>query len=148
MRFIALLSDVLIGIAFAMQPPVNAEVARKLGSPFAAALLSLSLSAVILLVVALLTGVRVQPASFAALPWWFMLAGMIGAVVVTGSTLIVPVIGAAALVACIVFGQAIGASIVDQFGLFRLAVKPLDGWKAAGLLIMFVGLLVFQKGRF
>ena len=92
------------------------------GSPFAAALLSLTLSALFLLLVAFGTGVRVQLASFATLPPYFILGGLVGAVFVTGSTILIPLIGAAALVACVVFGQAIGSSLVDQFGLFNLSV--------------------------
>ena len=147
MRSAAFLAAVLIGVAFSMQPPINADVARRLGSPFVAALISLSLSALVLLVIVLAAGARLHLASFATLPWWFFFAGLIGAIVVAGSTIIVPLIGAAALVACIVFGQALGSSLADQFGMFNLAVKPINGWKAAGLAIMLVGLLVFQKGR-
>lgn len=146
MRIFALLSAVLIGVCLSMQPPVNSEVARRLGSPFAAALLSLTLSAVFLLVIALATGVRVQFASFTNLPPYFIVGGLVGAIFVTGSTILVPLIGAAALVACVVFGQAIGSSAVDQFGLFNLPVQPFDLWKAGGLALMLAGLLLFHFG--
>ena len=146
MRAFALAVAVFIGIVFSMQAPVNAEVARRLGSPFAATILSLAGSAVAVLAIALVGGVRVQWSGFATLPWWFFIGGLVGAVVVTGNTIIVPIIGAAALVACIVFGQAIGSSLIDQFGMFGLAVKPMDLWKAGGLLVMLGGLLVFHFG--
>ena len=146
MRAVAILAAVLMGVILSMQPPVNAEVARRLGSPFAAALLSLTLSAAFLFAIALATGVRVTSASVATLPPYFVIGGLVGAVFVTGSTILVPLIGAAALVACVVFGQAIGSSIVDQFGLYNLAVKPVDLWKAAGLAVMLAGLLLFHFG--
>lgn len=145
MKSAALLGAVGLGVVLTIQAPINAEVARRLGSPIVAAILSLSSSVLLLVVVALVSGIRVQASSFLTLPWWFFIAGACGAAWVAGSAMVVPIIGAAALLACVVFGQALGATVVDQFGLFRMPVKPIDVWRIVGLLVMFCGLYIFHR---
>lgn len=146
MKILLLVAAVLIGALLAMQPPVNAEVARRLGSPLGAAMLSLAISLVLLAVVAFAIGGRTGLPGLASLPWWFALGGLAGAIFVSGSILIVPLIGAAAFVACLVLGQAIGASVIDQMGLFNLSQKPMDPWRLLGLTMILAGLIVFQRG--
>ena len=51
---------VLLGVIFAWQTPINAEAARRLGSPVLAGVLSISLSLVLVVTFALMT-VRAKP---------------------------------------------------------------------------------------
>ena len=146
MRSLAMIAAIGIGLLIAVQPAVNAETARRLGSPYVAALFSLALSTAILLPLALGQAERPSLSTFQSLPLWGVLGGLAGACFVTGGILIVPAIGAALFVLCVVFGQALGASLADHFGLFGLAQKALDPWKIGGLALMVVGLLVYQRG--
>ena len=74
-----------------------------------------------------------------SLPWYVLLAGVLGLIVVAAMAYMIPLIGAAPAVVLIVAGQLIIGSLLDHFGVFGLATKPVDLQRGAGLLIVFLG---------
>jgi transporter family-2 protein len=139
--------SLLAGVLVAMQPAVNAEIARRIGSPYAAAMISLFISFIILVPVLSLFGVRPSFAPLLSAPWWIFLGGLAGAFVVTGGIVAVPAIGAAAFVLCIVLGQMVGASLVDHFALFGVAQKPMTMMRIIGIGVMMLGLIIVLKSN-
>ena len=92
---------VLLGVIFAWQTPINAEAARRLGSPVLAGVLSISLSLVLVVTFALMT-VRAKPdwSEIASAPWWTWIGGIAGAVFVVAAAVIVPKTGSVLFPAC------------------------------------------------
>jgi transporter family-2 protein len=74
-----------------------------------------------------------------SLPWYVLLSGVLGMVVVAAMAYIIPRIGAAPAVVIIVAGQLMVGSLLDHLGLFGLAMKPIDLQRAVGLLTVFLG---------
>ena len=135
------------GVLLAVQPAINAELARRAGSAFSAAMGSLAISALLLApVVFALRGT----AGFTGLlgwPLWVYHGGTGGAMFVTTGIAGVPLTGLVTYVACVVVGQAVGAILIDQFGLFAMARRPVGLDRMAGLGLILVGLVLVLRGR-
>ena len=136
----------LLGIALSQQPAINAAVGQVLQSPVVAAALSVTLSAVLLLALIFASGTPVRFGNVSALPWWWVIAGLIGAVFVAGSTLLVPITGAALFFVCLIAGQLVGALIIDAVGAFGMDARAISLRKLAGVSLAFAGVALVRLG--
>lgn len=134
-----------LGVLLTWQAPINAEAARRLSSPVLAALLSLTVS-LLLVALAMLASVRTAPtmANLGGAPWWMWIGGFCGAIFLVASLMIVPRIGTVAFLLAVIFGQMIGAILADGFGLFGLQAQPFSLGKIGGAAIVLVGAVVYQ----
>lgn len=140
------LLGVLAGAFIAIQAPVNAQLARGLGVPVAAAAISFLAGAIVLAVVTLVT-TRVQGLIIdwkAPAPWLFVAGGALGAVYVTSSVLLTPRIGAAALMAFLVAGQLVAGMLIDRGGYLGVAVREISMGRIAGAMLLLVGALMIR----
>jgi len=132
---------ILSGSFIAIQAPINSQLARGLGLPVAAAAFSF-LSGAIVLGIATLVVTRTQGISLdwkAPAPWLFVGGGVLGASYVTISTLLIPRIGAAALMALIVAGQLIAGMLMDRIGFLGMAVREISLGRVAGAILLMAG---------
>jgi len=99
---------VVAGGMIALQAPVNAQLARALGSPIAAAAVSFTAGAAALVVVTAVLVTSGGPSlTWRGLPLWLYVAGgFLGAIFVTCSTVLTPKLGAAAFL-----GFAVAAAL-------------------------------------
>lgn len=136
---------VLLGVVFAWQTPINAEAARRLGSPVLAGMLSISLSLVLVVTFALMT-VRAKPdwSEIASAPWWTWIGGIAGAVFVVAAAVIVPKTGSVLFLLAVVLGQMLGAIVADTYGMWGLAVQPISLTKLVGVSLVLAGAVVFN----
>ena len=135
-----------IGVIFAAQPAINGEAARVLGSAIPAAALSVAITFLACLALMPSNGGFPKPASFLQLPWWVILGGLIGAFVVAGSAAIVPVTGAAMFFVCLIAGQLVGSMLVDVFGAFGMAERPINLIKLSGVALALGGVVLVRFG--
>ena len=147
-NLIYVLAAVVIGIGVSLQPPINSVMARSLNSPLFSACISLfiSVNAAAVLWLLLDKG-NTELAQIRALPWWVICGGLIGLLFVAGSIVVAPVTGIALFFVCVVAGQLIGASVMDQFGLFGLPVKSINITKLIGLLLVIAGAVLVQTSN-
>ena len=93
---IYILFAVAMGVAISFQPPINAVMARGLGSPLLAATISIFISLVTVSILWLSWGKGTGELSqLRALPWWIIIGGLIGAVFVAGAIVMAPLFGVA-----------------------------------------------------
>ncbi len=141
-----LMIAVVLGGLIAIQPALNADVARRIGTPVGAAfmsiLISFSLSAVYLLV----TRQTFPIATLAAVPWYLWFGGVIGFLFVIGALSVAPFLGGALLFASLVLGQMVAAVIADRFGIGGYPVQPISLWRIGGVVLVVAGVFVFQRG--
>lgn len=137
--FLALIA----GMAMPAQGRVNSQLAVHLGDSLGAALLSFSVGLVIILLIAAILpagrrSVRAIPATLRArvFPWWYMLAGAIGAYFVLSQGLVVGVIGIAVFTVANVTGQTIGGMLVDATGFGPGGRRPVTGLRVIGVVIL------------
>ncbi|MEP9371333.1 DMT family transporter [Mesorhizobium sp. KR1-2] len=137
---------VLSGALLALQAPINAELARGLGLPVAAAAISFLSGAVVLGFVSYFM-VRTGGISLGwrePAPWLFVAGGVMGAFYVTSATILAPKIGAAALMAFLVTGQLLAGLVVDKIGFMGLAVREISLGRVAGALLLVAGALMIR----
>lgn len=146
MNLIYLLAAAAIGMAFSVQPAVNAAGARVLGSPVAAAVVSVAITLLCLLAALPFFGGMTRLSSVLELPWWIVLGGIVGALIVAGGATIAPFTGAALFFMCLIAGQLVASTVLDHHGAFGMVERPLSLMKGAGLAVVIVGVLMVRAG--
>lgn len=137
-----------MGAFLSLQPAINATMARVLGNPLLAAGISISISLVVVVALWLVWGKAAGDFSqLKYLPWWVMVGGVVGAIFVAGSIVTAPVLGVALFFVCMVAGQLIGSTIIDQVGAFGLEVKPINTMKMVGLGLVILGAGLVQNSN-
>lgn len=127
---------VLAGVALAAQAPINAGLAEAVGGLEAALVNFVVGSLVLLLAVVAVRGAGGVPAAL-EVPRRHLLGGVIGAVYVTASVLLVREIGAGGIAATTITGQLAASVALDRAGALGLERRPLTAVRlaAVGLLI-------------
>jgi len=140
------LLGIVSGAFIAIQAPINSQLARGLGLPVAAAAFSF-LSGAIVLGIATLLVTRTQEISLdwkAPAPWLFVAGGVLGGAYVTISTLLIPRIGAAALMAFLVAGQLLAGMLLDRVGFLGMAVREITLGRVTGAVLLLAGALLVR----
>lgn len=140
------LLGILAGAFVAIQAPVNAALARGLGSTIAAAAISFLAGAMVLGVITLALS-RAQGTIIdwrAPAPWLFIVGGCLGAVYVTSTIILIPRLGAAALMAFLVAGQLISGMVIDRLGLLGVAMREISVGRIAGALLLVSGAVMVR----
>ena len=135
------------GALLAAQPAINGALARELGSPTGAALVSLLVSTLLVLPFVLLGSGGALAAGVenaAAGPWWLWVGGLSGAVFVVAGLLLAPLIGVALFLSSVVAGQLLAAMAIDHYGLFGVTVHAIDPVRVIGIALVFAGVVVYR----
>ncbi len=147
MNYIYILIAVLAGAIFALQPAINANVARSLNSPIQASLISFSVGTIFLFIINIALGIKIPSTDrLMAIPWWLWLSGgTIGAFIVTAAIVIQPKIGAGGWVACYVFGQLTMSILLDHYGLLGLEVHSINIMRSLGVFFLAAGAILVAR---
>jgi len=136
---LATLLTVLSGLAGSVQVALMSRLGERIGVlqalAFSAALTGAL--AFVLLVVA-----RRSVAGYTAAlgqPWWMLLGGVMGLLIVFTVTYAGPRIGVAATVGILIAGQLIMGAAIDRWGLFRSEKIPLGWPRVLGILLLAAG---------
>lgn len=133
---------VLGGLAAAAQAPVNAALARSLGSAIAATSVSFAVGLVLLLA---LTAIWAGPAVVLRLPGvplWQCAGGVLGALYVFSMIIGVPQLGVVSALAALIMGQMLGAMVLDSSGAFGLAVQAITPQRVLAVAMVMGGLVL------
>ena len=128
------------GAMLPIQFGINAQLASWVGSPLRATLVSFVVGAGVLLVATLIFA-RGWPGTekLGVAPWWVWLGGFLGAFYVLGSVVTAPKLGAAALFAFILAGQAVASLAVDHFGWVGFDENPITPGRLLGIALVAAG---------
>lgn len=133
-----------IGMLLPLQALINAALGKQTFGPVFAALASFSVGTLVLIGWLLTTRPTLDLATLGRVPWWAWTGGLIGALYVAGATLLVPRMGAAALICVVVLGQVLGSLVLDHFGVLHQR-HPVDGWRLLGALLVVAGALLVVR---
>lgn len=139
------LAAVAFGGLIALQPGLNADVARRIGTPFGAAFISTSVAMLCAIGYMAIVRPPLSLAGLAAMPWHLWLAGVIGFAFVVGALWLAPILGGAAMFASLVAGQMVMALIADHFGFGGYREQAVDLWRLGGLGLVVAGVWMFQQ---
>jgi transporter family-2 protein len=128
------------GAMLPIQFGINAQLAAWVGSPLRATLVSFVVGAAVLLVATLLFARGISGGrELGAAPWWVWVGGFLGAFYVLGSVVTAPKLGAAALFAFILAGQALASLAVDHFGWVGFDENPATPGRLLGIALVAAG---------
>ena len=133
------------GAMLPLQFGINAQLAEWVESPLRATLVSFAVGALVLLAAAFVFA-RGWPGTerLADAPWWVWLGGFLGAFYVLGSVVTAPKLGAAALFAFILAGQAVASLAVDHFGWVGFDENPVTPGRLAGVALVAAGVVLVR----
>ena len=136
----------LAGVAIPLEAAMNARLKEAVGSPALSALISflIGTAATLLLLATGWLG-RGQLTQIGSIPWWAWLGGLLGVFIVVLSLSGLPKVGAAVLIAVTVFGQVLMSLAMDNFGWLGTPKTPINAWRIAGAVLLFVGVLLTNK---
>lgn len=134
------------GAMIALQAPINAEAASRLGNPLAAATMSFCVgTAALILVTVLFARHATNLGAVKELPLYMLIGGgLLGAMYVTITLVLAPRIGIAAVMALGIAGQLAAALLLDRFGMFDLLERGLTTGRLGGAVLVLVGALMVR----
>lgn len=148
MNILFIFIAMFLGVLLALQPAVNTAMAGQLGSPIMAAVCSIAISLVMLVVLWMTAGnFGGIWANIPKLPLWVLLGGAAGAFFVAGGVLVAPKIGVVMFFICVVAGQMLGAAFVDLVGAFGMETRVISTPRIIGLMLVISGVVLAQSSR-
>src|SRR3569623_3821948 len=142
------LLGVISGACIAVQAPINAQLGRDLGLPFAAAFVSFAAGAVVLAIVTF--SVSVSAATHTTInwsqpAWWLFIAGgALGTVYVPSAVVLTPQLGAAAVMGLAVTGQLLAGLVVDKFGFLGAPAHEISLGRIGGAILLVAGAVMIR----
>jgi transporter family-2 protein len=74
-----------------------------------------------------------------SLPWYALVAGSMGLIVVGGVSFMIPRVGVATAITLIIAGQLVISSLLDHYGLLGMQTRSMDLQRLFGLIVVFFG---------
>jgi transporter family-2 protein len=135
-----------VGIGLVVQVGMNSTLRAILGSALVAALISFAVGTLALAAFVAVTRAPLPVrAQLAAVPAWAWLGGILGAFYVASSVIVGPRLGAATLLALVVFGQLGTSLLVDHFGWLGFAQHPITLVRLLGAVLLFAGVVLVAR---
>jgi len=134
------------GGMIALQAPINAEAATRLGHPISAATMSFCVGTIALIALTVLFARNsTNLGALQTMPLYMLLGGgLLGAVYVTVNLVLAPKIGVAAIMALGIAGQLVAALLLDRFGMFELLEREMSVGRVSGAVLVLVGALMVR----
>ena len=148
MFFVYLIIALAAGIALATQSAINTQLAKAMsGEAVIATFISFAVGTIVLFFIALVkTDLWGNLSTIPSQPWWKLIGGVLGAVVVFTTVLLAPKLGITAMLFFIIVGQLITAATIDHFGLIGMPIREVNITKFIGLIIVAFGLVFYFFG--
>jgi bacterial/archaeal transporter family-2 protein len=146
MRGFTWLLGIIAGFGLTVQVGMNTQLRKVLQSANLAALVSFTVgtAALVLLIFLMRTPLPAR-ATFAAVPWWAWLGGLLGAFYVATSTVVAVELGATSLLGLALAGQLATALVIDHFGWLGLPENPITWTRLAGVALLGVGVWLISR---
>lgn len=148
MFFVYLIVALAAGVALATQSAVNTQLAKAMsGEAVIATFISFAVGTIVLFFIAWVkTDLWGNLSAIPSQPWWKLIGGVLGAVVVFTTVLLAPKLGITAMLFFIIVGQLITATTIDHFGLIGMPIREVNITKLIGLIIVAFGLVFYFFG--
>jgi transporter family-2 protein len=137
-RGLAVILTAIVGGLIALQPPVNAGLARATGS-LPAAFVSFLLGTAILAALVLLAGRAGGLGSTFSVDWYYLTGGVLGVAYVFTVLVTVSSVGAGGVAAATITGQLTASVLIDRLGILGLEQTPLSMERLIGVALLLAG---------
>lgn len=148
-RFLGL----VVGVAFALQPVMNSQLAVWYQSSTFASWLSFLISDILFILLIVILPVCRHNFKYILLPhssnsehrpWWVWTAGVCGAIYVISLTFFTARIGVQLVTIVGVIGQLAGGTMIDKYGLFHSSRKPIAARQYLALVLALAGTMIMN----
>ena len=148
MFFVYLIIALAAGVALATQSAINTQLAKAMsGEAVIATFISFAVGTIVLFFIAWVkTDLWGNLSAIPSQPWWKLIGGVLGAIVVFTTVLLAPKLGITAMLFFIIVGQLITATTIDHFGLIGMPIREVNITKLIGLIIVGFGLVFYFFG--
>ena len=145
MFFVYLIIALAAGVALATQSAINTQLAKAMsGEAVIATFISFAVGTIVLFFIAWVkTDLWSNLSTVPSQPWWKLIGGILGAVVVFTTVLLAPKLGITEMLFFIIVGQLITAATIDHFGLIGMPIREVNITKFIGLIIVAFGLVFY-----
>lgn len=146
MQYLLIVLVVVTALGLPVQDALNAQLRSAVKSPMLGACLSLLVGSCLMGVAAAL-GIlgRGHFRDLVSTPWWVWAGGgLLGAAAVVAALVAIPKSGAALVITATVLGQLIAALVLDHFGWLGVPRTPINPWRIAGAIGLFVSAVLMQ----
>ncbi len=125
------------GIAVGVQSTIAGKISQQVGG--AASSLIIHVSGAILSAILLLMRGGEQIQNWRNLSWYMLGAGVFGVVLYLTLSHTIPRLGATSAIVLIIIGQLVMGMVIDQFGLFSIPIRPIDGYRILAVVLLIAG---------
>jgi bacterial/archaeal transporter family-2 protein len=145
-RLLPYVLGIVAGFGLSVQVGMNAQLRRTLQNANSAALVSVLVGTLGLVVLLLLTRADVPSRdTLASVPAWAWFGGLLGAFYVASSTVVASQLGTTSLLALALLGQLATALIIDHFGWLGLPEHPITLIRLAGVGLLGMGVWLITR---
>ncbi|PMZ86773.1 MULTISPECIES: DMT family transporter [unclassified Pseudomonas] len=135
----------IAGAVVPFQSAINVNLGRGLGHPLWATLASLLVSVVVLLPIIVAMRLPLPSRTFISqTPLWMWAGGAFGVCFISLALVLLPKLGAAGFMALALAGQVVASLLLDHFGWFGLAERPISMPKVFGVVLLMAGVVLIQ----
>lgn len=134
----------IAGLGMPVQTSINAQLGKRTGSPFTAAMINFTVGIIVIAAAALIMeGTLHLPFDkMAQAPLWVYTGGALAMAFVVGNILLMPRVGSVQTAILPALGQIIMGTLIDTFGLFGSDTKAFTVTRAAGVILVFAGVVI------
>jgi len=136
-----ILVAVSVGVAGGLQAIINSNLNKAADLPLTTLVVNMVALATILPVYLIIS--RQNLGVLREADWFAYLGGILGVIVVMGSTFLIPRLGITIASSIIIVSQLTFAMVADHYGWFGIREIPVSFTKAAGLGLMIAGIYLF-----
>ncbi len=131
------------GIAVGLQSPLSSLMSQRIGTLESVFIVHIGGAVAALLPLLFYSGGKLS--QWRSVPWYALVAGVFGLVVIGAVSYMIPRIGVAASIVTIVAGQILVGTLLDHFGLLGAAQRSLDPARLLGLAVVLLGVWLTVK---
>jgi bacterial/archaeal transporter family-2 protein len=135
--FFAVIASLIGGASVSMQSALASLIGQRLGSMESIFIVHLGGALAIGLPLILMGGRNLG--EWRSVPWYALLAGALGIVVVGGANFAIPRLGVTTTITIFVTGQLCVSLLLDQFGLLGIEPHPITWTRLLGVGILALG---------
>ena len=138
-----ILIGLLGGVAVGLQSPLASMMSQRLGILESVFIVHVGGALVALVPLLFYSGGKLG--QWRSVPWYALLAGAFGLVVIGAISFMIPRIGVAGSIITVVAGQLLVGTILDSMGWLGAAARPLELTRVVGMLVVLFGVWLTVK---
>ena len=135
--FIAITLATLAGVAVSFQSPLSSILNQRLGQMESVFIIHIGGAVAAGLILVFLGGGNLR--SWRNAPWYALMAGLLGLVVIASLNVAIVRMGSAATTSIMVAANLAIGALIDHFGWLGLEVRPLSLSRLLGMLVLGIG---------